>query len=317
MATPAKKLIAAAILTSGATLALYGCISSSGSHPVNSTQVQRTSIPGTGFTVYAAGDIADCRNFLPAETAAAKTAGLIAAGLAQHKDAAALTLGDNTYPVGLPIEFGHCYQPTWGQFKKSTYPSPGNHDYYTPAAIGYYAYFGAAAGPARRGYYSIELGSWHIISLNSNLQPGDHQVQLAWLKEDLAQHKTPCTLAYWHHPLTSSGGHGDNDQMLDVWESLQEAGADVVLASHDHDYERFAPLDAQRQKDEAHGIRQFVVGTGGARLGPLGVRKPFSEVSDNSTHGVLKLELKKTGYEWEFLPVAGSGFSDRGAALCH
>jgi 3',5'-cyclic AMP phosphodiesterase CpdA len=316
MATTAKKLIAASILASVATLALYGCISS-GPHAVNSTQVQKISIPGTGLMVYAAGDIADCRNLLPTETAAAKTAALIAAGLLQHKDAAVLTLGDNTYPVGLPIEFSNCYQPTWGQFKKSTYPSPGNHDYYTPAAIGYYAYFDDAAGPARRGYYSIELGSWHIISLNSNLPPVEHQVQLAWLKEDLMQHKTPCTLAYWHHPLTSSGGHGNNDQMLDVWEALQEARADVVLASHDHDYERFAPLDTHRQKDEAHGIRQFVVGTGGARLGPLSIRKPFSEVSNNSTHGVLKLELKKTGYEWELLPVAGSQFSDRGAALCH
>ena len=157
----------------------------------------------------------------------------------QHKEAVVLTLGDNAYPIGLPIEFSNCYQPTWGQFKKNTYPSPGNHDYYTPAAIGYYAYFGNAAGPARRGYYSVELGSWHIVSLNSNLQPEDHQAQLAWLKKDLAQHKAPCTLAYWHHPLTSSGGHGNNDRMLDVWEVLQEAKADAVLASHDHNYERF------------------------------------------------------------------------------
>lgn len=317
MAALAKKLILASVLASIATLVLYGCISGVGPHQVKSTQMQNLSIPGAGFTIYAAGDIADCRNLLPAETAAAKTAGLIAAGLARHKDAAVLTLGDNAYPVGLPMEFSNCYQPTWGQFKKNTYPSPGNHDYYTPEAIGYYAYFGDAAGSARRGYYSTELGSWHVISLNSNLQPEEHQAQLAWLKEDVAQHKKPCTLAYWHHPLTSSGGHGDNEQMLDVWQVLQEAGADVVLASHDHDYERFAPLDAHRQKDEVHGIRQFVVGTGGARLSPLGIRQPFSEVSDNSTHGVLRLDLKKTGYEWEFLPVADSGFSDRGAALCH
>ncbi|WP_460837774.1 metallophosphoesterase family protein [Noviherbaspirillum agri] len=274
-------------------------------------------LPGQGITVFAAGDIANCRKLRPEDSNAAKTATLVANGLAKDPEAVVLTLGDHTYPVGLLSEFTDCYDPTWGQFKARTYPSPGNHEYYTPHAIGYFRYFGNAASTERPGYYSFNLGKWHIVSLNSYLKPEQHAAQLEWLKADLARNQTRCALAFWHHPRYSSGGHGNNPQIDDAWQILYAAGVELLLSAHDHNYERFAPQDGSGQHDEKRGIRQFVVGTGGASLTPLRFRKPHSEVSDNSTYGVLKLVLKDIGYEWEFLPVKKDGFRDSGAALCH
>lgn len=277
------------------------------------------SIPGAGVPVLAAGDIADCRRNRPEDSGAAETARLIEAELAQHTQARVLALGDNTYPIGLFSEFVDCYDPTWGRFKDRTLPVAGNHEYYSPEAAGYYRYFGNAAGPQGRGYYSTRIGDWQVIALNSNLKPPQHAEQLAWLKKELAETRRACTLAFWHHPRHSSGGHGSSMRMDDAWRLLAEHGADVVLAAHDHDYERFAPLDANGELDTARGMRSFVVGTGGARLTPLRFPRAHSEITDNTTHGVLKLMLKPTGYEWEFLPVrpaAEGGFSDRGAASC-
>ena len=273
--------------------------------------------PDKGVSVYAAGDIAACRTDNADDSEAARTAAIIASRMAADTDAVALTLGDNTYPVGLLEEYMKCYHPTWGQFKARTRPSPGNHEYYTPNAVGYFAYFGSAAGARRLGYYSFTVGSWHVISLNSNLKPQEHQAQLTWLKEELARSQAKCTLAYWHHPLYSSGGHGSDKRMQDAFAVLHAAGAEVVLAAHDHNYERFAPQDAEGNEDVERGIRQFVVGTGGAKLTPIAFRRFNSDVSNNSTHGVLRLSLKEAGYEWEFVPVDKDGFSDRGAALCH
>jgi hypothetical protein len=303
-----------ALLAVFAMAVLQGCI-------VNIDIADRKSrpvIPGDGVAVYAAGDIADCRKFGPADTGAAQTAALILSELTRHDNAAVLTLGDHTYPNGRLAEFTDCYGPTWGQFKSRTYPAPGNHEYYTRRATGYYDYFGDAAGPGRRGYYSFTLGNWHVVSLNSNLkQPLEHHAQLEWLKAEFAQHKTRCTLAYWHHPVFSSGGHGDNPQMQDAWQILADAGADVALVAHDHNYERFAPMDAHGRPDPTRGMRQFVVGTGGAKLTPFRFRRPNSDGGSNSTHGVLKLVLKEAGYEWEFLPVTPDGFTDRGASFCN
>lgn len=275
------------------------------------------SLPGPGVAVFAAGDIADCGPHPPEHSGAARTAALVEAQLARDGSAVVLTLGDHTYPVGRPAEFTDCYHPTWGRFKSRTFPAPGNHEYRTPGASGYFDYFGDAAGPGRRGYYSFRLGTWHVVSLNSNLRPPEHAAQLAWLKADLERHPSPCTLAFWHHPRYSSGGHGNNGRMADVWEVLQAAGADVALTSHDHDYERFVPQNAHGRRDDARGIRQFVAGTGGAALTPFWFPKFNSEATDNSVHGVLKMVLRETGYEWTFLPVDGGGFTDRGAALCH
>jgi hypothetical protein len=287
--------------------ALSGCAS-------DQTTAARTALASRdGIVIYAAGDVADCRSLSPSQSGAAYTAALIA----RDPEAPVLMLGDGTYPVGRPEEFTECYEPTWGRFKARTFPAPGNHEYYTPGAIGYYRYFGERAGPGNRGYYSFDLGSWHVVSINSNLKPAQQEIQLAWLKTDLAQHKAQCTLAFWHHPLFSSGGHGNNEKMRQVWQVLEDAGAELVLSGHDHDYERFAPQDADGKRDDVRGMRQFVVGTGGARLTPMRFGKPNSERSSNGTHGVLKLWLKDGGYEWEFMPVTEGVVSDRGAALCH
>lgn len=269
------------------------------------------------ITVFAAGDIADCRKAVAAETMAAKTAELIKAGLDKDSKALVLTLGDNTYPVGRPEEFSECYDPTWGQFKARTLPSPGNHDYGMPLALGYYNYFDELAGPDRRGYYQKTSGNWQLISLNSNLDDQPMQEQLNWLKTELKNSKAKCTLAYWHHPVYSSGGHGDNKNMQEAWSILAEAKAELVLTSHDHDYERLVPLNGKGEPDERTGIRSFVVGTGGAKLTPMYFPKITSEVRDNTTYGVLKLQLHANSYDWEFLPVAGQTFSDKGHGVCH
>jgi hypothetical protein len=273
------------------------------------------------LTVYAAGDIADCRYARPEFSGAAQTAALIAGGDPQ---ALVLSLGDHTYPVGAAAEFRDCYIPTWGKFKARTRPTPGNHEYYSGTADGYYGYFGNAAGPRGRGYYSFDIGRWHFISLNSHMHPAEHQRQLLWLKDDLAAHPARCTLAYWHAPLYSSGGHPQTDHMREAWRLLYEAGAELVLSGHDHDYERFAPLDADGKLDEARGVRQFVVGTGGAFLTPFRWITDHSEARINWRLGVLKLVLKDNGYEWEFQAADGlrpesqeREARDSGAASCH
>jgi 3',5'-cyclic AMP phosphodiesterase CpdA len=270
-------------------------------------------------TVYAAGDIARCPYPDAAYSGAADTAATIAAGLAQDPRAVVLAVGDLTYPRGTAQEFRDCYEPTWGRFKDRTWPAPGNHEYYTPHAAPYFAYFGARAG---RGYYSVELGAWHVISLDSNLAPAEHAAQIEWLRADLASHPARCTLAFWHHPLYSSGGHGSIPKMRDAWQLLYDAGAELVLSGHDHDYERFAPQDADGNVDTARGIRQFVVGTGGAYPTPFLLFAAHSEVRDASRQGVLRLTLSAAGYDWEFLEsnkvtTLGTAPPDRGSGTCH
>lgn len=272
-----------------------------------------------GVTLFAAGDIAYCAHPDPKWSGAAATAAVVEAGLASDPHAAVLVLGDNTYPRGAAREFAACYHPTWGRFKDRTYPAPGNREYRTPGARGYFDYFGKAAG---RGYYRISLGSWQVYSLDSNLASGPAAAQLAWLEQELAAHPSHCTLAYWHHPLYSSGGHGSIPQMRTAWDLLYRAGAEIVLSGHDHDYERFAPQDGAGRRDKAGGIRQFVVGTGGAFPTPFLWPLPNSEVRDNSRTGVLKLVLKEGGYSWEFLEAVYEGFPngrapDRGEDSCH
>ena len=269
-------------------------------------------------TVYAAGDIAECPHGAPFSGAAA-TAALVAEALARDPQAAVLTLGDHVYPNGSAADFASCYAPTWGAFKSRTYPSPGNRDVARSAGGAYFTYFGAAAG---RGYYSFDLGRWHLVSLDSNLAGAAQAAQIDWLRADLAASATHCTLAYWHHPLYSSGGHGDVGHMRDAWQVLVDAGVELVLSGHDHDYERFAPQDANGQHDAARGVRQFVVGTGGAFITLFRWPWPNSEVRDNTRTGVLKLVLRPDAYDWQFMEARSDGFPgarapDQGSAACH
>lgn len=264
-------------------------------------------------TIVAAGDIADCGADGTQFPIAALTAALI-----EPTDRAVLTLGDNTYPVGAPKEFEDCFEPTWGRFKDRIRPSPGNHDYMTTDADGYFGYFGATAGPGLRGYYSFDLGGWHFVSLNSNVEAGIGSAQYEWLRADLAESSDVlCTLAYWHHPVFTSGPHGNNPHMSEIFELLHAAGAEIVLVGHDHDYERFAPQDVHGQPDSERGVRSFTVGTGGARLYTFRATQPNSEVRDRSTHGVLRLTLVAGAYRWAFMPVGGGPARDEGAGDCH
>ena len=227
------------------------------------------------------------------------------------------TAGDNAYESGTPQQYALCYQPTWGRHKDRTRPSPGNHEYETAAATGYYHYFGALAGDSGLGYYSYDVGGWHIVSLNSNIAMAAGSPQEQWLRADLAAHPAPCTLAYWHHPRFSSGAHGSSTAPQPLWQALYDANADVVINGHDHTYERFAPQTPTGTLDAARGIREFVVGVGGAGFYQFPLIRANSEVRNNTTHGVIKLTLRPDRYDWEFVPVAGGAFRDSGSGRCH
>ena len=231
------------------------------------------------------------------------------------------TAGDNAYESGTAAAFRDCYGPTWGRHKARTMPSPGRHDYYTAGASGYFGYFGAAAGDPNRGYYSYNLGEWHVIALNSMCEEvggcGESSPMVSWLERDLAANPRTCTAAYFNHPLFSSGRHGDQAKVRPIWEALYAANADVVVNGRDHDYERFAPQSPGGAYDPTRGIRQFVVGTGGAHHAAWGTTKPNSQVRNNDTYGVLKLTLRPGGYDWRFVPEAGRTFTDSGSSTCH
>jgi hypothetical protein len=252
-------------------------------------------------TLIAAGDIASCTSSGDEQTAAllARTPGTVA------------TLGDNVYETGTAQEFADCYDPSWGRFRGRTRPAVGNHEYGTEDAAGYFAYFGARAAPPG-GWYSYDLGTWHLVVLNSNCGPAGGcepgSPQELWLRADLASHSARCTLAYWHHPRYSSGPHGDDPTVEPFWLALAAAGADVILSGHDHDYERFAPK---------RGIREFVVGTGGRSHYPIVRRTTGSVVRNSTAYGVLRLTLRPGSYSWRFLPVRGASFTDKGSARCH
>jgi calcineurin-like phosphoesterase family protein len=227
------------------------------------------------------------------------------------------TAGDNVYPDGTSSEYTQYYEPTWGRFKARTRPAPGNHDYNTSGATGYYNYFGSSAGPAGRGYYSYNIGDWHIISLNSNIDMSAGSPQEQWLRADLAASPKHCTLAYWHHPRFSSGTHGSSVKSQAIWQALYEAGAEIAIVAHDHNYQRFAPQTADGQLDTQRGIREFVAGTGGN--GHYSFSRPIAntEAYNYDTYGVLKLVLSPGAYSWEFIPVTGGTYHDAGSGTCH
>jgi hypothetical protein len=260
----------------------------------------------SGAVLVGAGDIASCEGDQDEQTAK----------LVDAIPGTVFTAGDNAYESGTLQQFQDCYERSWGRFKERTRPTPGNHDYETSDASGYYAYFGAAAGPAGKGYYSYDLGGWHIVALNSSIKTDADSEQAAWLRADLAAHPTACTLAYWHYPLFSSGHHGDNAKVRPLWDILYQYGADVVINGHDHSYERFVPQRPDGHADWTSGIRAFVVGTGGADLLSTREPKPNSLVRSSAANGVLKLTLRPGAYSWEFIPVAGETFRDSGEAAC-
>ena len=276
--------------------------------PATTTEPATTTADEAGVVFVGAGDIANC------EVAGGGGARATAA-LLDSIEGTVFTTGDHAYQTGSAKDFKNCYDPTWGRHKARTRPTVGNHDLITEKGKPYFDYFGENAGPPGRGFYSYELGTWHIIALNSAIPARKGSEQLKWLTEDLSAHKTQCTLAYWHIARFSSGAHGSDPLMADVWKVLYDAGADVVLSSHDHDYERFAPQD-DRGKADPNGIRSFVVGTGGGGVYEFKGKAANSEVRDNTTYGVLKLTLKPGKYDWQFIPMAGKTFRDSGTGTC-
>jgi hypothetical protein len=253
-------------------------------------------------TLVGAGDIARCGSAGDEATAR----------LLDRIGGTVFTTGDNAYPEGAPEDFADCYAPTWGRHLARTRPSPGNHEYHTPGAAGYFGYFDWRDGPGERGYYAYTRGDWRIYSLNSERID---DAQLAWLKADLARTSRACVLAYWHRPLFSSGKHGNDPDVRPFWRALYLAGAEVVVNGHDHDYERFALLRPGGSRS-LKGLRQFVVGTGGAELRPFVDIQPHSVVRDASAHGVLRMVLRTSSYDWQFIAVDGS-VRDSGSGRCH
>ncbi len=269
------------------------------------------------FTLVGAGDIAGCGSL----SGARATARLIA-----KIPGTVFAAGDLAYEKGTYEEFENCYQPTWGRFKSRTKPAPGNHEYNGSDASGYFRYWGAQAGDPARGYYSFELGAWHILVLNTNCEVkalggcGEDSPEELWLREDLAAHSEGCILAIGHHALFSSGlsaKHSRHVELRPFWRDLYAAHADLILAGHEHSYERFAPKDPEGHTDPEHGIRQITVGTGGRSHTFLGFAQENSEVRNSDTFGVLKLTLSPGKFKWEFVPQAGKTFRDSGEGLCH
>jgi acid phosphatase type 7 len=288
------------------------------------TIVDDDSPPVAGVRIAAAGDIAcdpassffnggqgsglNCRQRATSDL-------LVGAGYA-----AVLLLGDLQYEDGAYSKFLASYDPSWGRVRSISKPAPGNHEYQSGSAAGYYQYFGAAAGDPAKGYYSYDLGGWHVVALNSNCSfvggCGAGSAQEQWLRADLAAHPATCTLAYWHHPRFSSGEHGSDSTYTAFWQALYDANADIVLVGHDHDYERFAPQTPAGALDLTRGIRQFVAGSGGKNVRTFPTVRPNSEARDVSSLGVLELTLGSGAYEWRFRAAVGS-FTDAGSASCH
>jgi hypothetical protein len=261
-----------------------------------------------------AGDIADCADLSGAEATAK---------ILEANPGTVFTVGDNAYPSGTKEQFDNCYDKTWGRVKRRTRPSPGNHEFHSGKAAPYFDYFGANAGDPSKGYYSYDLGSWHVTVLNSECDQvggcGEGSAEEKWVRADLSAHRSVCTLAYWHKPLFSSGAkHGNDPEVKPFWDDLYAAHADVVINGHDHDYERFEPQNPAGVADAKHGIREFVAGTGGKNHRPFAATPlATSEVRNADTYGVLKLTLHAHGYDWEFIPEAGKTFRDSGSGTCH
>jgi hypothetical protein len=286
-----------------------------------------TPTPDLGYVVMAAGDIA-CDPVDPNFNG-----GLGTSTACRQQDTAnllvgadlILALGDNQYECGGLAAYLASFDLSWGAFKSLTRPSIGNHerdiggpirvgtDCNPQSSAGYYTYFGSAA-PADT--YSFDAGTWHFATVDTTCSLERCLAQAAWLSADLAAHPTPCSLVFYHHPRWSSGVQGGLVQRDPFWRATVAAGVEIVLNGHDHDYERFAPMDGDGA-GSAVGVREFVVGTGGFNLLPLPTIQPNSEVRNGETFGVLKLTLYANSYAWQFIPIAGQSFTDEGTGTCH
>jgi hypothetical protein len=271
-------------------------------------------------TLVGAGDIAQCSG--GALNSKANATAKLLDGIPRDPSTTVFTTGDNVYETGSASDFANCYNPTWGRHKDRTRPVPGNHEYGTTNATGYFGYFGAAAGEIGKGWYSYDLGAWHVVVLNSNCASiggcAEGSPQLTWLKADLAASSAACTVAMWHHPRFNSGAsHGNAPETQPFWDVLYQNGADLILNGHEHVYERFAPQNPQQKADSAFGLRQFTLGTGGA--GSYSFKTTLQPNSDRrgTPNGVLKLTLRSSGYDWNFLPIEGQTFADTGSGACH
>jgi hypothetical protein len=285
---------------------------SPGASPVSQEPRSVAPSPSGDPVIVGAGDIASCG--LDGDEATAELLDGIAGTV--------FTAGDNAYEDGSDENYAECYEPTWGRHKSRTKPVPGNHDYQTKDAAGYRKYFGAAAlNEDGDTWYSFDLGTWHVVMLDSNCGAiggcAADSPEGTWLAADLAANPTTCTLAIWHHPRFSSGDEHGNDPRTDpFWRLLYAAGADVIVNGHDHDYERFAPQNPDGKEDRAKGIREFVAGTGGASLRGFNPPVANSELRVAVTPGVLELTLHPSGYDWNWIPTSGL-VSDKGSGPCH
>jgi len=307
-ATPAQEQPAA---TSAATpTAAPPAATAAPAIPATDTAVPLPTATPAPVYLTGAGDIAICGQEGDDQTAA------LLAGI----PGTIFTAGDNSNESGTAQQFEECFGASWGQFKDRIRPAAGNHEYYTPGALPYYDYFGEAAGKPGEGWYSYDYGGWHIVVLNSNCNDvacGPNSPQVQWLRQDLAASDAQCTLAIWHHPRWSSGLAGSDGRMSPAYRALYEYGAEVVVSGHAHDYERLALLDPEGKRDPQHGIRQFVVGTGGVNALPFPGLLPESEAHFSGAFGVMRFTLRPDGYDWEFIPVAGETYTDSGTAECH
>ncbi len=275
--------------------------------PVPTPTLTSTPLP---ITLSGAGDIVECGYDGAAQTAA----------LLQELPGEIFTAGDNSNDSGRAVEYRNCYAPTWGLFMNRLHPSPGNHDYGTKGGQPYYDFFGTRAGVPGKGWYSYDLGDWHIVALNTNCDQVSckaNSEQVEWLRQDLQSHASQCTLAYYHHPRWSSGLAGSLGWIAPLFKTLYDNGVDVVVNGHDHDYERIAPLDPDGNPDPQHGVRSFVVGTGGAALRNFSETiLPSSEDRIDHVFGVIKFTLYPDHYDWAFLPAGGGPALDSGSDVC-
>lgn len=282
---------------------LAGC--DGGSSPLAPSAFSTSDLTAASGVLVGAGDIGVCGS--PGTEATAR--------LLDRIQGTVIALGDNAYFSGSAEEFANCYEPTWGRHRSRTRPVAGNHEYMSGGGP-YFTYFGDRAGPRGSGYYSYAVGPWRVIALNSEMPSAAGSSQSEWLRAELSGRRSPCTAVYWHRPLFSSGRNGDNPDMRDLWRTLYEFDVDLVINGHDHTYERFAPQDPDGRPDPQRGIRQFIVGTGGAPLYEFPRLRPNSETRA-AAWGVAVFTLTGGGYQWEFVPVEGATFSDSGSASCH